>query len=168
MVVVGNEALFNDYCTAPELAAFIVSVKTTLAAAGYAGPVTTAEPMATLQANAAALCPVVDVLAANIHAFFSPDIEAAQAGAFVAQALLELEGYCPGGKKAYCTETGWPHQGEPNGLAVPGLGEQQVAVEGLVRAVGNRAALVSFVDDGWKAEGAFGVEQSWGCGHLFG
>ncbi|MCJ1477582.1 hypothetical protein MMC13_006255 [Lambiella insularis] len=168
LVVVGNEALFNDYCSAPALASFIIHVKRTLVAAGYTGPVTTAEPPATLREYAAALCPVVDVLAANIHPFFDPDTAPAQAGTFVAQQLAELERSCPGGKKALCTETGWPRQGQPNGRAVPGVEEQRVAVAALVRAVGAKAVLSGFGDDEWKAEGAFGVERSWGCGGLFG
>ncbi|MCJ1415570.1 hypothetical protein MMC32_001902 [Xylographa parallela] len=168
MVVVGNEAIFNNYCSGAELAAFISSVKATLQAAGYTGPVTTTEPMSTLRANTAELCDVLDVVGANIHAFFHSDITAAQAGAFVSASMDELAAYCPGDKAVWNLETGWPGAGAANGQAVPGQQEQQVAIAAIVAAAGGRSAISSFVNELWKAEGDLGVEQSWGCGHLFG
>ena len=167
MVVVGNEAIFNDYCSGAELATFISSVKATLQAAGYTGPVTTTEPMSTLQANTAELCDVLDVVGANIHAFFNSDITAAQAGAFVSSSLEELATYCPADKEVWNLETGWPSAGDANGQAVPGQQEQQVAIAAIVAAAGGKSAISSFTDELWKAEGDLGVEQSWGCGHLF-
>ncbi|MCJ1402492.1 hypothetical protein MMC11_005712 [Xylographa trunciseda] len=168
MVVVGNEAIFNNYCSGVELAAFISSVSFALQAAGYTGPVTTTEPMSTLQANAEALCDVLDVVGANIHPFFNSDITAAQAGAFVSASLEELATYCPGDKEVWNLESGWPSAGKANGQAIPGQQEQQVAVAAIMAAAGGKCAMSSFVDDLWKAEGDLGVEQSWGCGHLFG
>lgn len=168
MIVIGNEAVFNNYCTPAALAAFIAQAKATLAAAGYTGPVTTTEPMSVLQQHAATLCPVIDVAAANIHPFFNSATSASAAGAFVAATLADLAALCPGGKEAYNLETGWPHAGNANGEAVPGAGEQEVAVLGIREAAGGRSAFFSFVDDLWKAPGPDGVEQSWGCSHLFG
>ena len=167
MVVVGNEAIFNNYCSGVELAAHISSVRATLQTAGYAGPVTTTEPMSTLQANTADLCDVLDVVGANIHAFFNSDITASQAGAFVSSSLQKLATFCPGDKEVYNFETGWPSAGDANGKAVPGAQEQQIAITAIVAEAGGRSAIVSFANDLWKAEGDLGVEQSWGCGHLF-
>ena len=167
MVVVGNEAIFNNYCSGAELAAFISSVKATLQAAGYTGPVTTTEPMSSLQANAAELCDVLDVVGANIHAFFNSDITAAQAGTYISSSLEELATYCPGDKPVWNLETGWPSAGDANGQAVPGQQEQQIAIATIVAAAGGRSVMSSFTNELWKAEGDLGVEQSWGCGHLF-
>lgn len=45
LIVVGNEAISNGYCSAPDLASFITTSKLTFRAAGYTGKVTTAEPI---------------------------------------------------------------------------------------------------------------------------
>ncbi|MCJ1242899.1 hypothetical protein MMC30_000095 [Trapelia coarctata] len=168
MVVVGNEAVFNHFCSAGQLAAFISQVKATLKGAGYNGPVTTTEPMSTLSEITSIICPVIDVVAANIHPFFNSDIEASQAGQFVAKSLQDLAGYCPGKPEVFNLETGWPSQGQPNGNAVPGASQQAKAVKSIVEAAGGKSAVFSFVDDLWKGEGEFGVERSWGCSQLFG
>lgn len=168
MVVVGNEAIFNHFATAGDLAAFISQVKSTLKAAGYNGPITTTEPMSTLAGVTSIICPVIDVVAANIHPFFNSDIAASQAGQFVAKSLQDLAGYCPGKPEVFNLETGWPSQGQVNGQAVPGSSQQAQALKSIVAAAGSKSAVFSFVDDLWKGEGEFGVERSWGCSHLFG
>ena len=70
--------------------------------------------------------------------------------------------------EAYNLETGWPHTGSANGVAVPGQAEQQEAIMAIKDAAGGKSVFFSFVDDLWKHEGEFGVEQSWGCSQLFG
>ena len=166
MVVIGNEAVFNNYCTASALASFIESAKSTLRAAGYSGPVTTTEPLNILQEYAETLCPAMDVASANIHPFFNADVSAPNAGSFVAKELTVLETVCPG-KEAYNLETGWPNQGLSNGAACPGVEEQREAIESIKAAAGGKSAFFSFEDDLWKAEGDLGVERSWGCSQLF-
>ncbi|KAL8746764.1 MAG: hypothetical protein Q9184_007701 [Pyrenodesmia sp. 2 TL-2023] len=167
MIVVGNEAVFNNFCTAEELASFIQEARSAFSAAGFSGPVTTTETIDVLTRHKNTLCPVVDVAAANIHPFFNGKITATHAGDFVAAQLALLERTCPG-KEAYNLETGWPSKGEANGAAVPGSWEQRTAVEGILGKAGGRSAFFSFVDDLWKEEGEWGVERSFGCGGLFG
>ncbi|MCJ1373096.1 hypothetical protein MMC20_004323 [Loxospora ochrophaea] len=170
MIVIGNEAIFNEFCSANHLARFISSAKFTLTAAGYSGPVTTTEPVHILQEHADTLCPVIDAIAANIHPFFDSDCDAANAGPFVRSALSQLESICQGQNlQAYNLETGWPRSGHPNGAAVPGASQQGTAIESILQSgAGRKSAFLSLVDEFWKAPGEFGVEQSWGCGHLFG
>ncbi|KAL8711273.1 MAG: hypothetical protein Q9225_007142 [Loekoesia sp. 1 TL-2023] len=167
MIVVGNEAVFNNFCTAEELASFVSEAKTAFQAAGYTGPITTTETIETLTEHKATLCPVSDVAAANIHPFFNGQISASQAGEFVASQLTLLESVCPG-KAAYNLETGWPSKGSAHGAAIPGSWEQRVAIEGIRNAAGGKSAFFSFVDDEWKEEGEWGVERNFGCGQLFG
>lgn len=83
MVVIGNEAIFNELTEAASLAAFIKTARTTLRQAGYKGPITTTEPLSILSDHAKALCPILDVAAANIHPFFHADISADTAGEYV-------------------------------------------------------------------------------------
>lgn len=145
MIVIGNEALFNGHCSGAELAAFIGEAKAQLRAAGYGGPCTTTE--ATVQAlrdNADALCPVLDVLALNIHAFFNGKVRAADAGEFVAAQLGLLADVCPG-KATYNLESGWPSGGDANGDAIPGEAEQREAIASIEKAAGGKVVFFSYV-----------------------
>lgn len=92
MFVVGNESIFNGYCSAAELAAYIVSVTSQVRAAGYQGPVTTTEPLNIIQASAGALCSAVDVIGVNIHPYFNSGVTADKAGEFLAGQLKLAEG----------------------------------------------------------------------------
>ena len=167
MIVVGNEAIFNEFTTPKFLADFITSARDHLREAGYSGPITTTEPIDILLHNKAILCPVIDVAAANIHPFFHADVSAEIAGDYVISELERLEEICPG-MQAVNLETGWPKVGMANGVAVPGVLEQWVAVAGIQKTAGGRSVFLGFGDDGWKEEGEFGVETSWGCAHIFG
>lgn len=156
MVVVGNEAIFNQFAGAKDLADFICRAREAFNKAGYSGPVTTTEPLSVLRDNADVLCHILDVAAANIHPFFNTGVDAKGAGDFVARELQLLEGICPG-LPAYNLETGWPSAGQPNGAAVPGIEEQRIAIESIQKIAGGNSAFFSFVDDLWKTTGAFGV-----------
>ena len=156
MIVVGNDAIFNGYCTASALADFISSAKSIFTKAGYTGPVTTTEPLNIMSENAHLLCHILDVAAANIHPFFNAAITADGAGEFVAKELALLESICPG-LAVYNLETGWPSAGLPNGAAIPGPTEQAAAIESIKKIAGEKCAFFSFVDDLWKSKGEFGV-----------
>ena len=144
MVVLGNEAVFNQYISAPALAAFVRAAKKQLRAAGYHGPVTTTEPLETLRAHAAEVCGSVDVVAANVHPFFNAHVAARDAGVFVAEQLREIAAVCPG-LTPYNLETGWPSGGERNGQAVPGEDEQRLAIQAIAREAGGRSAFLSYL-----------------------
>lgn len=166
MIVVGNEAVFNGYCTPGALATFISSCKSSFTAAGYTGQVTTTEPLNILQEYTSTFCDVVDIVGCNIHAFFNADVTADGAGSFVAQELEIVNGLCPG-KTGVNLETGWPSAGDCNGQACPSPQNQKTAVEGIISACGSNSVIFSFEDDLWKAPGAFNCEQSWGVMPLF-
>lgn len=167
MVVVGNEALFNNYCSASDLANLIISVRATVRAAGFSGPVTTTDTLGALQGASDTICPALDtVIAANIHPFFNTAVDAAGAGAFVSSQISLLGSLCPG-KTPYNLETGWPTQGDANGAAVPGVINQQIAIASIAAAAGSKSVFFSFQNDMWKHPGSLGVEQFWGCLSLF-
>lgn len=167
MVVVGNEAVFNGFCSASDLAGFIGECRTAFRSAGYNGPVTTTETLNIIQENAGLICPVVDVIGANIHPYFG-GYSAEEAGDFAAKQLDDLAAACNHEKEAYNLETGWPSQGLPNNKAVPGAAEQKTAIEAIVAKIGSKSVVFSFEDDTWKAPGEYDIEQYWGCAKLFG
>ncbi|KAF4625918.1 hypothetical protein G7Y89_g12244 [Cudoniella acicularis] len=166
LIVIGNEAVFNGYCSASDLAAFITDCKSKFSAAGYSGQCTTTEPLNTWQANTGALCGAVDVVGCNIHPFFNSGISASDAGSFTASQLQIVDGLCSG-KSGINLETGWPSQGSCNGAACPGSSEQATAVKAITDAVGGKSVMFSFTNDLWKTPGEFDCEQYWGAIDLF-
>lgn len=166
LVVVGNEAIFQGHTDATSLASFIGSCKSTFQRAGYNGPITTTETLNIWQANASKLCGVIDVLGANIHPFFNPDVQPADAGRFVKGQMDILYNLCK--KKVVNLETGWPNGGGNNGKALSGSSAQRTAIQSIVKYVGTDSVFFSFRNDLWKEPGPLGVEQNWGCINVFG
>ncbi|EMC95298.1 glycoside hydrolase family 17 protein [Baudoinia panamericana UAMH 10762] len=166
MVVFGNEALFNGWTTASALASALSSTRSKFRAAGYNGPVTTCDTVDSINYNSKTLCPVMDVVTANIHPFFA-EVSASSAGDFVTQQLSNLAGYCGNTMPAYNLETGWPSQGNANGAAVPSSDNQKTAISSILSAAGPNSVMFSYSNDMWKAPGNLDVEQYWGCAQLF-
>jgi exo-beta-1,3-glucanase (GH17 family) len=166
LIVVGNEAVFNGYSSASDLAWFISSVKSQAQAAGYTGPVTTTEPLSTWLSVGTTFCSVVDVVGGNLYAFFNAQTTADQAGAFIQSEIAQLEGVCSG-LEVYVMESGWPTAGECNGVACPGVSEQGVAITSIQSTTGAKVVFFTYENDLWKEPGQFGVEQYWGCADVF-
>lgn len=168
LIVVGNEVIFNNIASASDLAGFISSSTWAFKAAGYTGPVTTTEPLSVWEdtKNAAALGGVIDVVGANLYAFFNAQISADKAGKFIQDQINILNGLFAG-KPIYVLESGWPHGGSANGAAVPSPENQAIALKGIQAAVGAQVVFLSYEDEPWKEPGQFGVEQFWGCAGVF-
>ncbi|KAL4938423.1 glycoside hydrolase superfamily [Aspergillus oleicola] len=166
LIAVGNEAVNSGICTASELASFVSDAASAFSTAGYTGEVTTAEPIDTWLNNGATLCPVVDIVGANLHPFFNAEFSAAEAGTLVSNQIRDLKKVCTG-KGVVNLETGWPNAGNANGKAIPGTAEQATAIKALVEKVGTDSVFFSYADDTWKSKFAssdtYGVEQHWGC-----
>lgn len=165
LFTIGNEAVFNQWCSAADLKAYIITVKAQMQAAGFNCPFTTAEPLITYQ-NSPDLADVIDVCGMNIHAYFNADVEASGAGAFVLEEIKAGEVICKT-KKIYVCESGWPSAGDSNGKAVPGPAEQKAAIDSIRAATGSTVVFLSYEDDSWKAPGYKNVEQHWGCMNAF-
>lgn len=167
LISVGNEAVLHGYCTPSELAGLISTTKQQLS---YTGPYSTAETVNIWQQEefAGLVCPTVDFVGANAHAFFNTETTAAQAGQFVKGQLDIIDNICPG-KEGRIMETGWPSQGQALGLAVPGVSEQAIAIQTIVKEVGEKAVLFSLTSDAWKdGNTQCRCEQYWGCAAVLG
>ncbi|KAK4143257.1 exo-beta-1,3-glucanase [Dichotomopilus funicola] len=167
LAAVGNEALFNNFCTVGELTSLIQRVKSELGATGYNGAFTTTDIVTAYTNNdVSALCAVIDIVATNAHAYFNPDTKPEDAGAFVASQLKIVEDVCslPG----VVLETGWPNAGVCNGVACAGPDEQRAAIESIEKALGSKAVFFSFRNDPWKQPGACNCERNWGCAEVWG
>ena len=109
------------------------------------------------------LCHASDFCAINCHAFFDGKVAAHEAGKFVLKWAEEVS-RAAGGKMTVITETGWPSQGQTNGMAVPSLENQQAAIESIKQTFSNNTIFYSSYNCLWKTNSAntFGAEQYWG------
>ena len=166
LLAVGNEAIMNGFCTASELRELVIETKA--ACSGYTGPITISEPLNIWQEPevSSAICGVVDVAGANIHAFFNSATTPGEAGAFVKGQMDILDGICEG-KTSINLECGWPTAGQCNGVACPGTAQQAEALASIRSACGDKVVFFSHENDYWKAPGAFDCEQSWGVKDYF-
>ena len=64
------------------------------------------------------------------------------------------------------TESGWPTQGDANGVAVPSQGNHETAIQSLKSSFGGGENLVLYgmYNDLWKKDSGstFGAEKYWG------
>ncbi|ROV97605.1 hypothetical protein VSDG_04537 [Cytospora chrysosperma] len=167
LMTVGNEALYDGYCTPQELVDLINHVRTELS--DYTGPYTTTDIVSAWQEESvqSVVCDAVDVVAANVHSYFSADTAPADAGDFVKGQIEIVEQAC-GGKTGYVLECGYPTSGATNGLNVPSVANQQIAITAIKEAIGDKVVFFSMFDDQWKSPGTCECEQHWGVGSLFG
>jgi exo-beta-1,3-glucanase (GH17 family) len=166
LCVVGNEALFNGFCSVSELTSLITRVKSELASVGYNGPFTTTDVVSAWIGNdVSSICSVIDVVACNAHAYFNAETTPENAGTFVAGQLQIVEKVC--GKPGYIMESGWPSGGNCNGVACPGEAEQRTALLAIEAELGNKVVFFSSSDDPWKNPGNCGCEGKFGCLKVF-
>lgn len=167
LMAVGNEALYNGYCTAQELVDLISHVKSELT--DYTGPYTTTDIVGAWEQEdvQSLVCEAIDVVAANVHSYFNADVLPIDAGKFVKSQIEIVEKAC-GGKPGYVLECGYPTAGNTNGVNVPSVLNQQVAITSIKETMGDKVVFFSMFDDQWKDDGACNCEKHWGVGTLFG
>lgn len=159
-ISVGNE-LLNKGISAESIVAAVERARGLLRNARYQGPVVAVDTWNAILANPS-VCQCSDYVAANTHAFFDGNVEAADAGKFVKQAVQRMSDAC--GKRVVVTESGWPRQGGANNKAVASPANQQAAIASLKSQFSADLILFSAFDDLWKKDfdGSFGCERFWG------
>lgn len=161
-VSVGNELVNNGGASVGQVTGAIGQARSILKGAGYTGPVVTVDTMVAMKENPE-LCHASDFCAINCHAFFDGKVPAHEAGKFVLKWAEEVS-QAAGGKTTVITETGWPSQGQTNGMAVPSLENQQAAIESIKQTFSSNTIFYSSFNCLWKKNSAstFGAEQYWG------
>lgn len=159
-ISVGNELVNNGQATPAQIVAYVAQAKAALSGTGYTGPVVSVDTFIAV-INNPALCDASDYIAINAHAFFDGHIAAADAGPWVLQQIQRVATTCPG-KQVFVTETGWPSQGDSNGVAVPSKPNQEAAIASIKSTCGNDATLFTAFNDYWKVDGPFNAEKYWG------
>lgn len=159
-ISVGNELVNSGQASVSTVVAAIGAARTQLRAAGYNGPVVTVDTFNAVISNPE-LCHASDFAAVNCHAYFDPNTEASQAGAFVSQQVQKVAQAC-GGKTTVVTESGWPKQGNANGKAIPSPENQQAAMASIKQHVSSNIYHYTVIDGLWKPQTACKCEPYWG------
>lgn len=160
-VSIGNELVNSGEASVETVGSYIETGRTALTAAGYSGPVVSVESFAAFLNNPG-LCDYNDYVACNAHAYFDSTCTAENAGSWLMDQIEYLWGICDGAKDVLITESGWPSQGDTNGVAVPSKTNQEVAVAAIKESCGDDTILFTAFNDYWKADGSYGVEKYWG------
>ncbi|CAD6594249.1 MAG: hypothetical protein ASARMPREDX12_008500 [Alectoria sarmentosa] len=163
-VSVGNELVNTGQASASQVVAAIGAAKAALKAVGYNGPIATVDTMMAMRNNIE-LCTASDFCAINCHAFFDGNTLPEDSGQFVQNWVKQIS-EAAGGKTTIVTESGWPHQGDPNNKAIPSPENQAAAIASLKAAFsgGSNLVLYNSYDDLWKSDSAdtYGAEKYWG------
>ncbi|KAI0879827.1 glycoside hydrolase family 17 protein [Annulohypoxylon maeteangense] len=168
-VSVGNELVNNGGATVDQSLGALSQARSALRAAGYQGPVVVVDTFVAMLSHPE-LCDQSDYCAVNVHPFFDPNTGPHQAGSFITSTVSKIRSkLSDSSKRIVVTETGWPWQGEANGAAVPGMGQQSTALSSIKNAYSDNARdliLFTAFNDMWKRpeSGTFMAEQFWGMG----
>ncbi|UPK90291.1 hypothetical protein LCI18_001226 [Fusarium solani-melongenae] len=165
-ISVGNELVNKGEASPEKVLGAVKQARQILRAAGYEGPVVTVDTFVAAGANPE-LCAESDYCAINAHAFFDPTISADEAGVWLSKTIDDLKAKLPKDQRIVVCESGWPVKGKANGLAVPGLAEQKLAISAIEKVfAGHMEDLILFsaFNDPWKKEEAwsFNAEPYWG------
>ncbi len=165
-VSVGNELVNNGQASPRDIVGAVKSARSMLRAAGYKGPVVTVDTFTAVQAHPE-LCDASDYCAMNAHPFFDSTTTASHAGHWLVDTIDRVKSVLSTSKKVVVTETGWPTKGLTNGLAVPGLANQKMALDSIHKAFAATPGdiiLFSAFNDLWKDKAAstFDADQFWG------
>lgn len=167
-ISVGNELVNNGQASPGQVIKAVKSARSSLRAAGYQGPVVAVDTFVAVQAHPE-LCEESDYCAVNAHAFFDSTCSASDAGEWLQNTVSNVKSALSVPKMIVVTETGWPTKGDRNGMAIPGLENQEAALDSIKRefvdSPGN-VILFSAFNDLWKQKSlaTFNADQYWGIG----
>lgn len=166
-VSVGNELVNSGSADAATVVAAVKSVRSTLRAAGFTGPVITIDTLVATRANPS-LCDASDFCAVNCHPFFDGNVAASGSGSFITSQIATLKAVLANpNQEIVITETGWPSKGDTNGAAVPSEANQAAAISSIKSAFSSNPAGVTLFNPYnmmWKTSSSaqFNAEQYWG------
>lgn len=158
-VSIGNELVNDGEASASQIGQYVSTAKSLLSSAGYSGPIVSVDTHVAILNNPE-LCQYSDYIAFNAHAYWDGSVTGGEAGTWLLQQMQRVASAC--GKNVMCVETGWPHQGGSNGVAVASTSEQSAAISSIQSTCGNDVVVFNAFDDMWKNPGSNGVEQFWG------
>lgn len=167
-ISVGNELVNNGQAHPAQVIKAVRQAREVLRKAGYKGPVVTVDTFIATE-KYPELCEESDYCAINAHAFFDSTMEAKDAGKWLEKTVKQVKSKLSKPKHIVVTETGWPMNGAVNGLAVPGLENQKLAIDSIKKTFADHPGdimLFSAFNDLWKEKTmtTFNADQYWGIG----
>lgn len=167
-VSVGNELVNKGEATPQQVVDAVTQARSILRSAGYEGPVVTVDTFNAVEMHPE-LCQASDFCAINAHAFFDSNISADNAGQWLVDTVQRVKSSLSKPQDVVITETGWPMDGSPNGLAIPSLANQKLAIDSIKKAFSSSPSdvvLFSAFNDLWKSRSmdTFNAEQYYGIG----
>lgn len=162
LFAVENERVNDHDMTVSAVIDAIKTAREQLRGLGYNGPVSAVDTVPAIMDNIA-ICKASDIVLVNCHAFFDSNTKAQDAGSFVKTQVDRVKSAC-GTDRVVVTESGWPHQGDANGAAVPSLDNQRMAINSINSNFNSDMFLFSSFDSTWKSDWAssFNAERYWG------
>ncbi|KZM23786.1 Glucan 1,3-beta-glucosidase [Ascochyta rabiei] len=162
LFAVENERVNDHDMTASEVVDAIRRGRDQLRGVGYEGPVGAVETVPATIDNPS-ICQASDVVMVNCHPFFDQNTAAGDAGPFVKAQIERVKTAC-NTARVVVTETGWPHQGDANGKAVPSPDNQAKALASIRSEFTSDVFIHNAFDSPWKSDSAstFNAEPFWG------
>ena len=159
---VENERINDHDMTASEVVDAIRRGRDQLRGVGYNGPVGAVDTVPATIDNPS-ICQASDVVMVNCHPFFDANTVAEDAGEFVKGQVERVKTAC-NTNRVVITETGWPHQGDANGKAVPSPDNQAKALASIRSEFTSDIFIHNSFDSPWKSDWAssFNAERYWG------
>jgi exo-beta-1,3-glucanase (GH17 family) len=159
---VENERVNDHDMTASEVVDAIRRARDQLRSVGYNGPVGAVDTVPATVDNPS-ICQASDVVMVNCHPFFDQNTAAEDAGTFVKGQIEQVKSACKT-NRVVITETGWPHQGDANGKAVPSPENQAKALASIRSEFSSDVFIHNSFDSLWKTDwaGSFDAERYWG------
>ncbi|KAE9369591.1 glycoside hydrolase family 17 protein [Stipitochalara longipes BDJ] len=165
-IAIGNELVNSGAESAAAVVAALSTARGLLKTAGYTGHIVTVDTLAATL-NYPTLADNSDYAAVNCHPFFDPNTPPSGAGGFIQTQMTNLRAKLANpSQEIVITETGYPYQGDNNGLAVPTLANQALALSSIKSTLSSAVIFLSAYDDPWKTDsaGTLGAERYWGKG----
>jgi exo-beta-1,3-glucanase (GH17 family) len=167
-ITVGNELVNAGQARPQEVVHAVRQAREALRSGGYEGPVASVDTFIATEKHPE-LCEESDFCAINAHAFFDSTMRAEDAGKWLTNTVEQVQSKLSKPMHVVVTETGWPMNGASNGLAIPGLENQKLALESIMEAFADRPGdviLFSAFNDLWKERTmtTFNADQYWGIG----
>ncbi|KAF2429483.1 glycoside hydrolase [Tothia fuscella] len=169
-ITVGNEDVNEGRRSVGQVIASVTAARAFFRLRGYKGPILHVDTQNAFLEHPE-LCghAAGDYIGANIHAYFNPHTQADQAGDFVAN-QIDLLRQC--GQTSWkrrnvrvrVMETGWPTQGDNNGVAVPSKKNQATAMASIKSRIANDVFMFSAFNNYWKKNTpeTHNTEHFWG------
>ncbi|GMM30358.1 putative family 17 glucosidase [Martiniozyma asiatica (nom. inval.)] len=158
-VSIGNELVNSGEATPAQIKEYVSTARTALTSKGYTGDVVSVDTHVAILNNPE-LCEYSDYIAFNAHAYWDGNTVSSDAGPWLLLQMQRVWSAC--GKHVMCVESGWPHEGSNNGVAVASSADQKAAISSIDGTCGNDVIVFTAFDDLWKNPGSLGVEQYWG------